>query len=260
MSEVRYDVLGPLVVRRGGVELDLGSPLQQRLLAGLLLHPNGPVPMTDLLEAGWQYATPDDGPELTREIITALRDLLDPHRVPGTDGTLIQLSDGRYMLCAARDNVDLFVFEDLIASVPEIRARDHLLEASNRIRQALALWRGPLLEGHSGPLFDPVRARLEEGRLDVLDLYYEVELKRGSHHAILPGLAAHVARYPLRENLRATFLLTLYRTGRQFDAMQQYVEIRDRLWRLNGRQPSYELQELARRIAAWDQSLLREPG
>ncbi len=103
MSDVRYDVLGPLRVRRGDVVLNLGSPLQQRLLAGLLLRPNEPVPMTDLLLAGWQYATPDDGPELTREIIIALRDLLDPYRPPGSEGVLIQLSDGRYMLCAARD-------------------------------------------------------------------------------------------------------------------------------------------------------------
>ncbi len=157
--------------------------------------------------------------------------------------------------------VDLFVFEDLIGSVPEIRARDHLLEAvATGSAPHSSCGAASFSRGTHGPLFDPVRARLEESRLDVMDLRYEIELNRGLHHEILPSLAAHVARHPLRENLRATFLLTLYRTGRQLDALRQYAEIADRLQRLNGRPPSYELQELNRRIAAGDFRLLRWPA
>ncbi|TDD53446.1 hypothetical protein E1263_27960 [Kribbella antibiotica] len=259
MNEIRYDVLGPLTVRRGSAVLNVGSELQRRVLAGLLLAPNAPVPMTDLLEAGWQYAIPDDGPEQTRAIITALRDLLDPERRPGTEGALIQLNDGRYMLCANRENVDVLAFEDAVRSGRAAHARGHLLDAAGRLRAGLDLWRGEFLEGYRGPLFDPARIQREETRLDVLDELFEIELGQGLQDELLPELANHVARNPLREDARATFLLALYRTGRRDDALRQFEEIAARLQRVEGREPSLKLRELAARIAREDPTLLTSP-
>ncbi|WP_405056200.1 AfsR/SARP family transcriptional regulator [Kribbella sp. NBC_01505] len=259
MAAPSYDVLGPLVVRRNGVDLDLGPELQQRILAGLLLQPNAPVPMTDLLEAGWRYAIPDDAPEQARAVIASLRELLDPQRVPGTEGALIQLTDGRYMLCANRIDVDLFVFEENVRSGRAAHARGHLPDAAEFLRRALDLWRGDFLEGQSGPLFDTGRAQRQESRLEVLDELFVIELGRGVPDAVLPDLANHVARHPLRENARASFLLALYRTGRQYDALQQFEEISARLQRVEGREPSLKLRELAARIARQDPTLLTGP-
>ncbi|MFK4087669.1 BTAD domain-containing putative transcriptional regulator [Kribbella sp. NPDC020789] len=254
MGGVSYRVLGPLEVRRKGAPVALGSEVRRRVLAALLITPNQPVPMTDLMKAAWEHATPDDAAEQLSSAIDALRDLVDPQRITGADGDLIHLSGDRYMLCAGRADIDLFVFEDAVRST---RAENDLGKAAGDLRAALGLWRGPLLHGLTGPLFAGARDRLEDSRLQAVEALYEVELGRGLHHEILPDLARYVAAHPLREGFRKTFLLALYRTGRKDDAINQYGELRHRLQRVESRQPSYEVRQLIHRIAVDDPTLGR---
>jgi DNA-binding SARP family transcriptional activator len=254
MDGVSYRVLGPLEVRRKVAPGALGSEVRRRVLGALLTTPNQPVPMTDLMKAAWEHATPDDAAEQLSSTIDALRDLVDPQRIPGTDGDLIHLSGDRYMLCAGRADVDMFVFEDAVRSA---RAENDLGKAADDLRAALGLWRGPMLHDLTGPLFAGARDRLEDSRLQAVEALYEVELGRGLHHEILPDLAKYVAAHPLREGFRKTFLLTLYRAGRKDDAINQYDELRQRLRRVESRQPSYEVRQLIHRIAVDDPTLRR---
>ena len=70
-------------------------------------------------------------------------------------------------------------------------------------------------------------ARLEDERLSALEDRIEAELELGRPAADLVGeLQGLVARYPLRERLRAASMLALYRCGRQTDALAVFDDAR----------------------------------
>src|SRR5687767_15986642 len=74
-GSVRYRLLGPLQIWRGGAELRLGGPRQRALLAALALHANETVSFEHLVEAVWE--SPPAAPESNiRTYVAALRKLV----------------------------------------------------------------------------------------------------------------------------------------------------------------------------------------
>ena len=71
---------------------------------------------------------------------------------------------------------------------------------------------------------------------------------------------ALVAEYPLRERLRGQLMSSLYRCGRQADALEVYADGRRRLDSELGLEPGRALQELQRRILSQDPALEPRPG
>ncbi|MFB6719515.1 BTAD domain-containing putative transcriptional regulator [Kribbella sp. NPDC056345] len=224
---------------------------RQRVLALLLLHPNTPVDVSRLIEAG-----PLDGPEQLQVLLEELRDLVDPHRLPGVDGALIELSDGRPMLCLERAELDLFRFEDRLAEARKLRDRDQREQSAEAYRAALANWRGEPLAGLHGPLFDRARHWLDGVRIAALEDMYEVELAAGRHEEVLPELSALTAQYPLRERIRAALMVALYRVGRQPQALTEYDDYRTRLDSAHQALPSLALKALWARMVNFDPLLM----
>src|SRR6266540_2872146 len=100
------------------------------------------------------------------------------------------------------------------------RARDLLGEA-------LGLWRGQALADLAEARFaQPEAARLEELRLTAFEDRIEADLSLGRHAELVGELEALSAQHPYRERLRAHLMLTLYRSGRQADALALYQETR----------------------------------
>ena len=87
------------------------------------------------------------------------------------------------------------------------------------------MWRGPPLADVAGESFAQLEIRrLEELRLDALELLMEAELAAGHHREIVAELDALAAEHPLRERLHAARMLALYRCGRQAEALEAYRE------------------------------------
>jgi hypothetical protein len=129
--------------------------------------------------------------------------------------------------------------------------------AATRLREALALWRGPALADFRYDDFAQREiARLEEARLATLEARIDADLALGREHELAPELQALVAEHPLRERLRGQLMLALYRTGRQVEALELYREGRRLLIEEQGLEPSRELQELG----AAGRRFLREFG
>ena len=101
--------------------------------------------------------------------------------------------------------------------------------AAARLREALALWRGPALAEFSEPFARVEGAHLEELRLVCLQERIEADLARGLHADVAGELEALVARHPLRESLHRQLVLALYRAGRQADALAAYERFRQGL-------------------------------
>jgi hypothetical protein len=186
MGTVRYELLGPLVVRRAGIRRNLGPEQQQRILAALLLKANQAVSPAELVTAGWESEPPANARELVAGYIDALRELVDPHRIPGTGELLITLGDGKYVLCVTPTESDLSEFNLYVAEAERLSAEGKHQEAADKVRTALALWHGTPLEGLEGRPFDEARSRLLEARRKAEQTLHDLEAKLAYRH--LPGL------------------------------------------------------------------------
>src|SRR5262245_8018220 len=240
---MEYRVLGPLEVLGGDGPLVLGGAKQRALLALLLLNANRVVGRDWLVDGLWGERPPETAVTTVQVYVSRLRKLL-----PG--GTLVTRSPG-YLLAVDAETVDVQRFERLVR---EARDADPG-RASELLREALALWRGPSLaefrEGPCGPL---EAARLEEIRLATVEQLFEADLALGRHAELVGELELLAVQHPHRERLRGHLMLALYRSGRQPDALRVYREARAALDEL-GVEPGAELKQLERQILVQDAAL-----
>jgi hypothetical protein len=160
-----------------------------------------------------------------------------------------------YRLRVRPGELDLDRFRVLVESA---RGADPQTRAE-KLRHALALWRGPALADLTYEAFaDPHIAYLEELRLATLEERVEADLALGSHAELIGELEALVEEYPMRERLRGHYMLALYRGGRQAEALQAYAEGRRILVDQLGIEPSRDLQQLHGAILR-QESVLQAP-
>src|SRR5262249_6755787 len=144
-----------------------------------------------------------------------------------------------YLLRVEPDELDLLRFERLVEEGRGLLSRGLSAEASHRLQDALALWRGPALADFSYETFAQAAiARLEEIKLAAVELRLEADLALGRHDELVGELEVLAAEHPLRERLRAFLMTALYRSGRQADALDAYQEARRALVDELGIEPS----------------------
>ncbi|MER5474913.1 AfsR/SARP family transcriptional regulator [Streptomyces sp. NPDC002685] len=116
--------------------------------------------------------------------------------------------------------------------------------AAELLRAALALWRGPALEGSTrGGTCAAEAARLEERRLTVLETLYDACLRAGRHEEIIGELEELTADHPVRERFHDLLMAALFRYGRQAEALGVYDRVRRRLVRELGVELGAALRE-----------------
>jgi DNA-binding SARP family transcriptional activator len=239
-----FSLLGPLQVAEDGRPLTLPPGKPSALLARLLLDANRVVPVETLVEALWGESPPPSAGKVLQAHVSQLRKLLGRER--------IETRPPGYALRAEPDEIDLRRFERLVESAGAAPSAQRRAEV---LREALALWRGPALaEFRQEPFASGAARRLAELRLSALERRVEAELELGEHARLVAELEEAVTQEPLREPLRAALMLTLYRSGRQAEALERYREGRGLLVEELGIEPGPALQELERAI------LRQEPG
>ena len=216
---MEFRILGPLEAWEGGHEMSLGGPRPRALLALLLLHANEVVSADRLIDELWGEDSPEDAAAALRVNVSRLRKTL-PQDV------LTTRSPG-YVLRVEPDALDLHRFERLVDEGRSLLARGLAADASQRLREALALWRGPALADVAYESFAQAAiARLEEIRVAATELRIDADLALGRHHELVGELEALVAEHPLRERLHGNLMTALYRSGRQADALSAYQDAR----------------------------------
>jgi DNA-binding SARP family transcriptional activator len=216
---MEFRILGPLEVWDGGHEVPLGGRRPRALLAALLLHPNEVVPAERLIDELW-------GDEARERAAAALRVNVSRLRKSLPQEVLRTRSPG-YVLHVEHDELDLQRFERLVDEGRSLLARGLAADASKRLRDALARWRGPPLADFAYESFAQAAiARLEEIRVAAVELRIDADLLLGRHDELVGELEALVAENPLRERLRAQLMTALYRSGRQAEALEAYQDAR----------------------------------
>jgi DNA-binding SARP family transcriptional activator len=245
---MEFRILGPLEVWDGGCEISLGGRKPRALLALLLLHPNEVVSADRLIDELWGEASPERAAAALRVNVSRLRKAL-------AQDVLATRSPG-YAIRVEPDDLDLHRFERLVDEGRSLLARDLAADASERLREALSLWRGPALADFAYESFAQTAiARLEEIRLAAVELRIDADLALGRHDELVAELEEIVAEQPLRERLRGYLMTALYRSGRQAEALDAYRDARRALVDELGIEPSTVLQELERAILRQEPAL-----
>ncbi|MGS2614844.1 AfsR/SARP family transcriptional regulator [Micromonospora sp. LZ34] len=230
-------LLGPLEVRADpGAPAQIGGARLRRLLIPLALEPGRVITVGRLVDAVW----PDEPPTGTGNALQALVSRLR-RSVPGLP---VEARPGGYRLDLHPDAVDVNRFE---AGAVAGRALlgDDPAAAAERLRAALALWRGPALADVADADFAraPV-ARLTELRLAATEDLVQARTALVDPAELLPWLHELVAAHPLRERLAGQLIRALHRAGRPAEALAEYERFRATLADTLGADPGPELAAL----------------
>ncbi|MFJ7066708.1 BTAD domain-containing putative transcriptional regulator [Streptomyces sp. NPDC101115] len=250
-----FSLLGPFEARHEGARVELGIRRQERcLLAILLLDAGRVVPPARLADLLWNGAPPASARSTVHTYVGRVRAALKPYGVTVAtrhEGYAIELDGGRH-------RVDVREFLDLVgraatAGDPGEQVRCH--------DAALALWRGPLLDGTvDDALRERLGGRLAELRLSALEQRAETQLTMGLHTRVLADLGPLATGHPGRERLVAALMTALYRAGRQSEALELYETTRRCLDTELGIDPGPVLTTLHDRILTGDPRLDRPPA
>jgi DNA-binding SARP family transcriptional activator len=240
-----FRILGPLEVVDETGTLLLGGLKQRAVLALLLLDAPKAVSTDRLIDALWAEQPPRTAATSLQNFISQLRKTL------GAD-VLVTKPPG-YALAIRPEQVDLTLFRHLVATA---RAVTEAAKRADAIREALDLWRGaPLADFEFEAFAQPEISRLKEERLAVIEERIDADLEAGRHAEIVGEVESLVGRHPTRERLRAHFMLALYRSGRQTEALDVYQDARRTLVDQLGIEPGRDLQQLHGEILRQDAGL-----
>ena len=245
-------ILGPLEVRDAdGVAARVPAGRARTVLALLCLSPGRVVSQDRLIDLAWNGAPPASATTRLHGFVSELRRAL-----PAASAPVIRTVGRGYSLAVAEDRIDLHHARGLVERARAQRERGYVDAAARDLADALALWRGPAFDGIECTHLQAEADAIEQEHVDALEELADLQLARGQHAAALPGLAELVARYPLREGLRASLMRALARSGRQAEAIDTYHDLRRRLSDELGVDPLPQVRRLFAAILDGDRELL----
>ncbi len=233
---LEIQVLGTLVVRLDGVEMDLGSTKQRRLLALLLMRADKAVAVNELIDTVW----PDHPPRTARKnlqvYICGLRKILRDR---------IGCAAGGYILRPGPAAFDLHRFDELAAAGRRAARNGDAAASADLLRAAVGLWRGQPAAG----LWEPGEypgdaARLWDRFVAAYEDWIDAAISTGQHVEALESLDEMEDSIPFRERLAVSRMRALSLCGRTLEALSYYEGKRHYLAREYGIDPSPVLQAM----------------
>jgi DNA-binding SARP family transcriptional activator len=233
-----YRFLGALECGPGHRPTQVRGRFQRALLGALLAADSRPVSAGALIGELWDEQPPDKAENALQAHVSRLRRTLAEGGMP----QLPQLVPGGYQLAVARDDVDAGCFVTRLARARELGATDPGAAVAV-LREALALWRGPVFGGPlGGAICGATAARFEAARIAALEFLFDLELAWGRHAEVLPELTELDGTAGLNERFCELLMVALYRCGRQSEALAAYRRMRARLDLELGVEPSPTLR------------------
>ncbi|GAB3679861.1 hypothetical protein GCM10027589_50100 [Actinocorallia lasiicapitis] len=244
-------MFAPVIRVLGHVELGAShDPLprkQAQVIALLALNVNRPVAVERLVAAVWERPTESSRANL-RSHVAMLRKRLA--------GSAVILRHGSgYLLDVEPALVDEARFRGLAAGSLRATGPAQVVRYTG---DALALWRGPALDGVRGTtVFDSAAAELEEARRMVLARHLAARLALGEHETLIPAVRAEMSLGPLQEQWYVLLLKILAALGRASEGMAVYTELCERMADELGLMPSEEVRTLYARMVSGDRQMGR---
>jgi predicted ATPase/DNA-binding SARP family transcriptional activator len=223
------DVLGPLVLRVHGHEVQVPGKRRRALLALLALEGERGISVDRLVDALWPDGPPDNATQALYSHVSRLRTHL------GELSDRLERRPNGYRLRLAPHELDADAVQRL---------------ATSDVPAALDLWRGPALaEFAAVQELDAAAVGLEELRLQLVDDLLDTRLAAGEAGVVV-ATAEAAAAAPLRERTALLHVRALAAAGRSAEAMEAARAFRRRLADETGLDPSPALTELEQLVAS----------
>ena len=250
-----FRVLGPVEVWTGQEWAKVGAPKQRSVLATLLLRPGEPVSTDTLIDEVWPDKPPAKATNLVSVYVHHLRRLIGD-----ADGRVLATRAPGYQVVLGPGELDADQFAGLVADGRQALASGAPARAVDLLTEALGLWRGrALADVAATPLVAAEAGRLEESRVEALELRAQANLACGRPAEVVPEVRRLLADHPLREKLWALLIRALYGSGRQAEALEVYEQARNRIADELGVDPGADLRQLYQQILNADGELAGIP-
>jgi SARP family transcriptional regulator, regulator of embCAB operon len=261
---VEIKVLGPLEARESDMSIVPTAGKPRQVLALLALCVGQVVPASALMDELWGSHLPRSAPTTLQTYILQLRRHLEkalPPDRPRRPKDILRTRYNGYVLDVPAQDIDFPQYEQLAAAGRQALDAHDDEAASRLLGTALDLWRGPVLvDVQAGARLRVEVMRLEESRLGVLERRIDADLRLGRHHVLLSELAVLCAQHPWHENLHAQYMVALYRSGRQWRALDVYRRLHTTLVDEFGLEPSTRLRRLQQAVLTTDPALEAPAG
>jgi DNA-binding SARP family transcriptional activator len=252
-----FGILGPMEVTTEDGDVTPTAPKLRQVLALLLLRANCLVQTGEIIDELWGDCPPRTALSTLQTYIYKLRKTL----FEGDSGEeMLQTKPSGYILRVPWQQVDLRCFERQSKEGALAVENGEPERAAVILSQALSLWRGPALaDVVTGDLLRAYLTRLEESRMRALELRIEADLQLGKHDGVVGELKMLAATYPLHEGIHAKLMLALHRSGRRYEALNVYRQLREVLVEELGLEPSPALNRIHQALLSADPSLDSQP-
>ncbi|GAA2354503.1 hypothetical protein Cme02nite_47570 [Catellatospora methionotrophica] len=238
---MEFGLLGEFTIGDTPAATVADRPQRRALLVYLLLRANHSVGYPELIDALWGQRPPRTARAQLHTMTSALR------RIPVV-GAALSTRDHGYQLDLPADHVDVARFRRLVIQARSTAAEGDTQAASQQLRAALDLWRGPALTGVHAPFAEHARVRLADERVAAFEQLAVVELALGRHQQLIGPLTELARTCPEREEIARSLMEALYRGGRSREALAVGARLRRLLSREYGLTPGPELQALEQQI------------
>ncbi len=243
-TPVHVEVLGDLRLLVAGQAVEVPGPKRRALLALLAKAEGRAVAVDHLLDALWPSASPDRARAALHTHVSRLR------RHLGAAAGRLQVSGGGYRLEVEDGALDAARARELLARARQV-AEEDLPAAHALLREARALWRGPVLADlDEVPPIAAWAVTLEELRREANDLLVRCALEGGHVDEAVEAAAEGAAEDPLREPATLLLMRSLAAAGRAAEALRVGYAYRQRLREDAGLDASDALARLEREIAS----------
>lgn len=234
-SGLDVQLLGSVRLFLDGRSMPLSGHRPRRLLALLALHANELVPTGRIEEALWADTLPDSARQQVYNVVAIVRRSLG-------DYAGIEKTGSGYQLTLSDRHIDAIRFQRGVKRAERAAAQGNFAQAADLFESALGEWRGPALADLEGEIFQNAATLLHEQRLTALEDLSGSLLRVGDPVGAARRLTPLVVEHPFRESLRALLMKSLYRAGRQAEALAVFEDGRRLLSEELGVGPGAALQ------------------
>ncbi|MFD8823753.1 BTAD domain-containing putative transcriptional regulator [Streptomyces sp. NPDC059605] len=220
----------------------LSSAQAQVAFARLVLERFSGTGRDQLADTVWPDGLPETWASALRSVVSRVRGYVsDPHQKPG--GTPLVAHSGRYLLRLPDDAaVDLEAADAAVTEAQEAFAERAYPVAQQLAAGAVSNLRGSFLPAHDGEWVSSVRERVEELRLNALELASLSASALGDEHHGVRYADEAVRRAPFRESAYRCRMAAYASAGNRADALRAYQQLREVLAEELGIDPAAETQ------------------
>jgi DNA-binding SARP family transcriptional activator len=256
---MRFNILGEFEIQAATQIVHPKGSLERALLAVLLVSFRKVVPTAALIEELWGGRYPARVENALQAHVSRWRRRLALLEPEALQPRLVTHPAG-YQLLVDDDELDAAMVSHHLEGIRPRAAQDPQ-RAVTELRSLLGLWRGPALVGVAcGPICRAAAVRYEELRIAAWEMLFDAELRSGNHTRMIPEIQDVLAHHSFNERFWQQFIVALYRSGRQVDALNVYRKLRRKLTEELGLEPSPAMRSYERAILAQDPRLNADPA